>query len=164
MIVLGLDSGTERTGYALIDNTTPHVAILNAGCIFTDKIASPAKRLQKLAESVEKIIDTYKPDIVVIEKLFFNTNQKTVIAVAQAQGITMYIAARKNCRVEFLTPLQIKETITGYGRADKKQIEKMLKLLLHIDPLPESDDATDAIACALAFCTLYNFNSKIESL
>lgn len=164
MIVLSLDSGIERTGYAIVENTGIKPKVIQCGCIFTDKTMQSAYRIATLVDSLETIIDRYKPAVIVIEQLFFNINKKTVIGVAQAQGATMYMASKKNCRVEFLTPLQIKETLTGYGRADKKQIEKMLKLVLHSTELPKPDDATDALACALAFCTLDNFNSKIENL
>lgn len=164
MIVLAVDSGIEKTGYAIVKNARPNPKIIDYGCIYTKKLDTNSSRIAQLANAFGKIIDKYKPDTVVIEKLFFNANKKTVISVAQAQGATMYVAALRNCRVEFLTPLQIKETLTGYGRADKKQIEKMLTLLLGVDTVSKTDDVNDAIACALAYCTLYNFNSKIEAL
>lgn len=164
VIVLAIDSGIERTGYAALRHKTPNPDILEAGCIFTNKTDSTITRMQKLGEKLEHIIDQYMPDTVVIEQLFFNTNKKTAIVVAQAQGITMYIAAQKKCKVEFLTPLEIKSTLTGYGRADKKQVEKMLKLILQRDTLPKPDDVTDALACGLAFCTRYNFMEKTTNI
>lgn len=164
MIVLAIDSGIERTGYAALKHKTPNPDILETGCIFTNKSDSTIDRMQQLGEKLTRIIEQHKPETVVIEQLFFNTNKKTAIVVAQAQGITMYIAAQKKCKVEFLTPLEIKSTLTGYGRADKKQVEKMLKLILGRDTLPKPDDVTDALACGLAFCARYNFISKTTNV
>ncbi|OGK20051.1 crossover junction endodeoxyribonuclease RuvC [Candidatus Roizmanbacteria bacterium RIFCSPHIGHO2_02_FULL_37_13b] len=157
MVILSMDSGLERTGYAIISKNGELITIDDFGLIKTEKNISIEKRLLNISTSLEKLLLKFKPEIAILEQIFFNINKKTIISVAQAQGACLSVLAKAKVKVEYLTPLQIKQILTGYGRADKKQIEKMLKIILNIDNLPESDDVRDAIACGLAYCYLKKF-------
>lgn len=153
MKILAIDSGLERTGYAIFNfnELKSDFQLIDFGLIKTKKNYPNDQRLKTIFFELEKIINDYQPKIMVLEKLFFNTNQKTLVAIAQTQGASLLIASLKNLKVEYLTPLAIKQVITGYGRADKQQVRKMVKLLLPNIDLPSSDDVIDAIACGLAF-------------
>ena len=145
MIILSLDSGIERTGYAVFNNKK----YVTSALINTSKNESTEIRLEEIFSKLKAIFKKYKPEILIVEQLFFFKNQKTFIRVAQAQGVALLLAAQNKIRVKFLTPLQIKQTVTGYGKADKKSIQKMIKLELQIDI--KQDDEADAIACGLAY-------------
>ena len=149
MIILSIDSGIERTGYAIFENSK----YVTSALIFTNKKRKTAERFQQIYLELEKIVKKFKPSVIVLEKLFFFKNQKTFIRVAQAQGIVMLLAAQNKIKVEFLTPLQIKQIITGYGQADKKSVQKMIRLTTEIDI--NQDDEADAVACGLAYIHLH---------
>jgi crossover junction endodeoxyribonuclease RuvC len=149
MRILGLDPGTATTGYAIIEKTKGGIKLIDFGCIKTEKENSSAKRLKQIADDLEEIIKTYKPEKAGIEKLFFNTNIKTAISVAQARGVLLMILEKNNIEHEEFTPPQIKSTITGYGKADKRMIQDMLKTMLNLKEIPKPDDASDAIATAI---------------
>lgn len=157
MIILALDSGIEKTGYSVFDKKSPSSTdfkYITSGLIKTSKTLSTEKRLHQIHENLFKLIKLYKPQTIVIEQLFFFKNQKTAIKVAQAQGVALLVAAENNLPCEFLTPLQIKSIVTGYGQSDKKSVQKMLKLTLKLDKELKQDDQADAIACGLAYCYL----------
>lgn len=157
MTILSIDSGIEKTGYAILNkekSSTGDPRLITSGLIKTSKKLSVSKRLKIIFEELEKIIMKYKPESVVFEQLFFFHNQKTAIQVSQAQGAILLLCAQNNIEVEFLTPLQIKQIITGYGQSDKKAIQKMLKLTLNLTIPSNRDDEADAIACGLAYCYL----------
>ncbi len=149
MTILAIDSGIEKTGYAIFETEN----YLKSGLIKTSKHKPLEKRLQEIYQKLQKIIDEYHPGTIVLERLFFFRNQKTAISVSQAQGIILLLAAQNNISLQYLTPLQIKQVIAGYGQADKKSIQKILKLTTNIPSIKE-DDETDAIACGLAYCYL----------
>lgn len=157
MVILSIDSGVERTGYALFDkseNGASKFQYISSGLVQTSKKLTTEKRLVEIYEELKKIIKKYKPKLLIIEQLFFFKNQKTVIKVSQAQGAVLLLAAHEDIKVEFLTPLQIKQIVTGYGQSDKKSVQKMLKLTLGLDLELQQDDQADAIACGLAYCYL----------
>lgn len=154
MVILATDSGLERTGYALFTTKKKNFSLADYGLILTNQRQSLEKRLLKIYQQLEKIIKNHRPDLMVLERVFFSGNQKTQVAIAQSQGVLLVLAAKYNIRVEFLTPLMIKQAVTGYGRADKLQVRKMVKLLLKKELLPKSDDVIDAIACGIAYCSL----------
>ncbi|MBP9816204.1 crossover junction endodeoxyribonuclease RuvC [Candidatus Woesebacteria bacterium] len=154
MRILACDSGVERTGYAVLDTDKKNVFLTEYNCIFTHKSKPLTKRLEELSIKLNELIEQYSPEIIVIEKLFFTNNQTTGIMVAQAQGVLLMLAGKYDIKVEFLTPTQIKHTVTGYGKSDKKGIQKMLRLLLNLETDPQPDDVTDAIACGYAYCTI----------
>ena len=145
MTILSIDSGIERTGYAIFKDKKYVISAL----IKTSKSLSTEIRIEEIYSKLKKICDKYKPNVMVLEQLLFFKNQKTFIRVAQAQGIVMLLAAQNKIKVEFLTPIQIKQIITGYGQADKKSVQKMIKLTTKIDI--NQDDESDAVACGLAY-------------
>ncbi len=161
MIVLGLDPGIERTGYAFFKLVNKKPALISYGCIQTPKTESISERIGILTDKLNNLVKINKPSVLAIEQIFFNVNKKSVIAVAQAQGAVLALAAQYNMIVKFITPLQVKESLTGYGRSDKKSVEKMLKIIFGFKEIPKPDDIGDAIACGLAYC--YRLNSAIHS-
>lgn len=154
MIILATDSGIERTGYAFFDKSDQRHELIHYGCIITEKNWSIEKRLEKIYDDLTSLLVKYHPEKIIIERLFFNTNQKTAVSIAQSQGVLLLLAAKHHLSAEFLTPLQVKYILTGYGRSDKTNVRKMVQLLLRFDILPKLDDIVDAIACGLAYCTL----------
>jgi len=157
MILLAIDSGVEKTGFAVFSRVNLHTGdprLIASGLIKTDKKLPIQVRLSKIFDELTNIIKKYKPTIVVLEQLFFFRNQKTAIQVSQSQGIVLLLCAQFNIKVKYLTPLQIKQIITGYGQADKKSIQKMIKLSLGVTISSSRDDEADAIACGLAYCYL----------
>lgn len=149
MIILGIDPGYAIVGYGVITTNGSSHKIVDFGTITTPKEHPMPKRLIHIAKCIKELVEKYKPDAVAVEELFFTTNQKTAINVAQARGaiIVSCIGGCKNL-YEY-TPLQIKQAITGYGRADKKQIQQMVKIMLGLATIPKPDDAADALAVAL---------------
>lgn len=157
MIVLSIDPGFDRVGYAFFEkksNGTTTFSYLQSGLIQTQKTSLHEKRLLTIYDVLKNLIDKTRPELLVIEDIFFFKNAKTVIKVSQAQGVVLLLAAQKNITVKFLTPLQIKQIITGYGGADKQSVQKMIDMQLHLDSSKRIDDEVDAIACGLAYCFL----------
>ncbi|PIV09064.1 crossover junction endodeoxyribonuclease RuvC [Candidatus Roizmanbacteria bacterium CG02_land_8_20_14_3_00_36_15] len=155
MYILSIDPGLEKTGYAIFKkNKKDHkdFKFITSGLITTDKNLEKPSRLNLIYENLHKILLKYKPAVVVIEEIFFFRNQKTAVTVSQAQGVILLATTLSKSEVVFLTPLQIKQCVTGYGLADKKAIKKMLDLTLHINKKGINDDEYDAIACGLAYC------------
>ncbi len=155
MIILGIDPGIARTGWGIIEKTQGSIRQLaektqNFGCIETGAGLPIERRLQLIREELILIIKKYKPDTLAIEDLFFNTNAKTALIVGQARGVVIVTAAEFGLQVFSYTPLQVKTAITGYGRAEKNQMGKMVKTLLNLDSIPKPDDTVDALACAIA--------------
>lgn len=157
MNILSIDSGIEKTGYAIFKkekSKTGDPRLITSGLIKTDRKLPVQKRLQIIFNELQRIIKNNTPSLVVIEQLFFLHNQKTAIQVSQSQGIILLLCAQHTIEVQFLTPLQIKQIITGYGQSDKKAVQKMLKLTLNLSIPSNRDDEADAIACGLAYCYL----------
>ncbi len=153
-MILSIDPGFEKVGYAFFEKKGPDFSFVTSGLIKTKKTLAHEKRLLQIYEELSMLIRKHKPSSVVIEQLFFFKNQKTVISVAQAQGIIVLLAAQNKIPLTYLTPLQIKQTITGYGNADKKSVLKMIQIILKDKIVVEDDDQSDAIACGLAYCYL----------
>lgn len=149
MIILGIDPGTAIVGYSVVENKENKIKILDYGCIITEKDLKMEERLEKIFLKLETIINLYKPTQMAIEELFFFKNQKTIISVAQSRGIILLKAQLSGLEIFSYTPLQVKTGITGYGRASKKQVQDMLKILLNLEEAPKQDDAADAIAIAV---------------
>lgn len=158
MTILGIDPGTATTGYGLIKKEGNKLYSIDYGCIETKANMCMPDRLNEILKQTEKIIKEYKPDVMACEELFFFKNAKTVITVAQARGV-LIVAGRKNMiPVYEYTPLQIKQALTGYGRAEKKQMQKMVTLLLKLDIIPKPDDAADALAVAICHANSEKLN------
>lgn len=152
MIILGIDPGTATTGFGVIHKTKPGVfEILKFGVITTPKDLSDSKRLLVLAQDLQNIVRQYKPNLAGVEKLFFTTNQKTAIAVAQSRGAALLTLEEYAVPVLEFTPLQVKSTLCGYGKASKQQVQFMIKQTFKLQNVPKPDDAADALAIAL--CT-----------
>ena len=156
MIILGIDPGTARTGFGIIKKTKDKnkLKTIDYGCITTDPALSDGKRLKIINDELNKLIKKYQPDILAVENVYFFKNLKTAMPVSQAKGVILLTAAKKKIPVYEFTPLQVKMTIVGYGRADKKQIQKMVKVLLNLKEVPRPDDAADALA--IAICCAYS--------
>lgn len=153
-MILSIDPGIEKVGYAFFEKKGADFSFVTSGLIKTKKTTAHEKRLLEIYNSLDVLIKKHKPASIVIEQLFFFKNQKTVISVAQAQGIIVLLAAQNRIPLTYLTPLQIKQTITGYGNADKKSVLKMVQIILKNNIVVEDDDQSDAIACGLAYCYL----------
>lgn len=150
MIILGIDPGYERIGLAIIERAEKGREILIfSDCFQTDKKLPHAERLKLIAEYVRIVVEKYKPNLLGIEKLYFNENQKTAMRVAEARGTIIVVAKEAGLQIEEFTPLQIKIAITGYGRADKKQVSAMVNRLVKINKKVVFDDEYDAIATAI---------------
>ncbi|HQG79169.1 MAG TPA: crossover junction endodeoxyribonuclease RuvC [bacterium] len=153
MIVIGIDPGTAKMGYGVVrvGKDGKNVKLLKSDVIVTHPDLEPENRLKFLYESLTSILKKYNPDVMVIEKLFFNTNAKTAIAVGQARGISMLTAANQKIKVDEFTALEAKLVLTGYGRSDKKVMQEAVKTTLNLDNKVMSDDANDAVAMALCY-------------
>lgn len=157
MIYLGIDPGTATTGFGVIKKSGTNLKkrgeqefeILEFGVISTKKEDSDAHRLQVLFEDLSAVIKKHKPDYVGIEKLFFTTNQKTVMTVSQARGVALLTFNQAKIPILEFTPLQVKNTLCGYGKADKKQVQTMVQRTFNLKNIPKPDDAADALAIAL---------------
>lgn len=161
VVVLGVDPGLERIGYAFFKNIKPEPNLITYGCIITNQKDTTAERIVDMTKQLDLIIKKFRPNVLAIEQIFFNLNKKTAIPVAQAQGAIMLLAAWRKMDIVFLTPLQVKLTLTGYGHADKKQVEKILKISLGLHEIPQPDDIADAMACALSYCYIYRNINKV---
>ncbi len=163
MVILGIDPGTATTGYGILKKERNDFQIVDFGVILTKAKLSDAERLEILAKDLEKIIKKYKPAAVGVEKLFFTTNQKTVMTVSQARGVVLYIAQKHKLPILEFTPLQVKSFICGYGKADKKQVQYIVQKTFNLKSPPKPDDAADALAIALCAGYQYAKNRPIVS-
>ncbi len=150
MIILGIDPGYERLGIGLVQSQPGRKdEIIFSTCLVSERKDKFEDRLWFLATTIEKIIKKYKPDLVAVEKIFFSSNQKTAILVAEVRGMITYLARKFNLPIINLTPLEIKSSVTGYGQASKDQVKKMVELLLKPTKTFKYDDEIDALAIAL---------------
>ena len=149
MIILGIDPGYALMGWGVIEANGSRMRLLDYGCIETKAGEPMQHRLRTLQVSLQAILNTWKPDDVAFEELFFARNVTTALMVGAARGAAIIAAAEYTENLYEYTPMQIKQAVTGYGKADKQQIQQMVKLLLHMDHTPKPDDAADAIACAI---------------
>jgi len=164
MRVLGIDPGYGIVGFGIIDVISyGQFKVVDYGVIKTPKEESIATRLNMIYDAINELIDTYKPDEMAIEELFFNTNTTTAIAVAEARGIILLSGYRRLGKMYEYTPLQIKQALTGQGRADKQQVQFMVKSILGLNTIPKPDDAADALAVAICHSQTNNIisNNKI---
>ena len=149
MIILGIDPGYAIVGYGVIEYKNNHFTVIDYGAILTDACTPFNIRLEKIYDGMCDIITRHKPEAMAIEKLFYNNNAKTVIDVSQARGVIM-LASQKNGVPAFeYTPLQVKQSVVGYGRAEKKQVQEMTRRILALEKVPKPDDTADALAMAI---------------
>lgn len=149
MKILGIDPGMAIVGYSIVDFDGENFELLTSGSIQTQKGTSDASRLYEIFQDLSQIIEKNSPDIASVEKLFFFRNQTTIIPVAQARGVILTALEKYRIPYYEYTPIEVKQVLTGFGRADKKQVEQMVKITLGTDELPKLDDTIDSIAIAI---------------
>ncbi len=154
MVIIGIDPGVATTGYGLIKAEKNKVELIDYGCITTQANTDHPARLEKIALELEKIIKTYQPTKAAVEELFFSNNVKTALKVGEARGVILMTLIKNKVPVLEFTPLQVKQAITSYGRADKKQMQSMVKIILNLKEIPKPDDAADALAVAITCSNL----------
>ncbi|MDD2627592.1 MAG: crossover junction endodeoxyribonuclease RuvC [Clostridia bacterium] len=162
MIVLGIDPGFARLGYGIIDYSSCKYKVIEYGTITTKAGDLLHDRLKKISYDLKEVISRYKIDSVAIEELFFNTNTKTAIHVAEARGVILLTLAEANIDIYEYTPLQAKQAVVGYGRADKKQMQDMVKRFLKLEKMPKLDDTTDALGLAICHIHSHKFTEKCK--
>lgn len=162
MRILGIDPGLAIVGFGIIDVKGNTYKAIDYGIIKTDADLTLPDRLEKIYLLLHELIDKYNPDEVAIEELFFNKNIKTAITVGHARGVEILACKTKGLEVYEYTPLQIKQGITGYGHADKSQIQEMTKLLLNLEKIPKPDDAADGLAVALTHGSALQFKDMYK--
>ena len=152
MIILGIDPGYAIVGCGVVEHRDNKFRMLYYGAVTTQAHTPFNERIEALFDGVDALIKQYKPDAVAMEKLFFNTNQKTAIDVAQARGALVLAAQKNRVPIFEYTPLQVKQSVVGYGRAEKKQVQEMTRIMLNLEKIPKPDDAADALAMAICHC------------
>ena len=175
MIILGIDPGTATTGYGIIKikaqnakrkTNKPKVKVIDYGCITTSPAFSAGERLRVLNKELNKLIIKYKPNVLAVENIYFFKNLKTAMPVSQAKGVVLFTAAKKKIPIYEFTPLQVKMAVSGYGKAEKKQVQKMIKVLLNLEKIPKfankklMDDAADALGVAI--CYILETKKKVK--
>jgi crossover junction endodeoxyribonuclease RuvC len=149
MVILGIDPGIATVGFGAIDAVNGKLRLLRCGVVTTPSNLRLARRLKQIYGDIQEIIRLYSPDCMVVEELFFNTNLKTAVSVAHGRGVAILAGETRGVTMYEYTPLQVKQAVTGYGRADKKQVMDMVRRLLSMDSTPKPDDAADALAVAI---------------
>ena len=149
MKILGIDPGMAIVGYGIINIENDKIELLTSGSVQTDKKLSDSKRLLEIYNDLTTIVKKYQPDCASVEELFFFKNQKTVIPVAEARGVILTVLEKFNIPTYSYTPMEVKQVLTGYGRAEKQEVEQMVRIALNSDKLPKLDDTIDAIAIAI---------------
>lgn len=159
MIILGIDPGTATTGYGIIEEKAGNLSLVDYGVILTKPDHTLEQRLEILYDQLGDIIDEYNPDEIAIEELFFSTNVKTAMSVGHARGVILLATQKAGIPMSEYTPNQVKNGICGYGAADKKQVQKMVQMLLKLTEVPQPDDAADALAIAICHSSSRKFNN-----
>jgi len=152
MRVLGIDPGYAIVGWGVVDYAGNRFSTVDFGAVCTDAGVPFERRLVDVYAGVRDILTRTKPDVLAIEKLFYQHNQTTVIGVAEARGVILLAAAQAGIPIYEYTPMQVKLAVTGYGKAVKKQVQEMTRILLHLQTIPKPDDTADALAMAITFC------------
>ncbi len=149
MVILGVDPGYATVGFGVLNYDNKHFGVVDFGAVTTEAGRSFPDRLKNIYDDLTFLFDRYKPEVMSIEKLFFNTNQKTAIDVAQARGVILLAAKNAGAEIYEYTPLQVKQSVVGYGRAEKAQVQEMTRQLLGLNAVPKPDDTADALAMAI---------------
>ena len=155
MMILGIDPGTAITGYGLVEKQGNHLKRIAFGAILTTPETPTALRLHQIYCQLKTIIEQYRPDMMAVEQLFFNKNVRTALTVGQARGVVLLAGAEAGLDIMEYTPLQVKMAVVGYGRAEKKQVQEMVRMLLCLNEIPKPDDAADALAIAICHANSY---------
>ena len=149
MLVLGIDPGTATTGYGLVREDDAGLALVDYGVIITPSGQPLAERLQAIYRGLAEVISKYQPEVGAVEELFFSRNVRTALSVGHARGVTLLALADAGLPVFEYKPLEVKQSVAGYGGADKQQVQEMVRMLLNLEDVPEPDDAADAVAVAV---------------
>jgi crossover junction endodeoxyribonuclease RuvC len=149
MRIIGIDPGFAITGFGILDYTGNKFSMVDVGVLRTAADIELSKRLLILFDAIEELLEKYRPEVMAVEELFFNTNVKTAIKVGHGRGVALLTAAKAGIDVYEYTPLQVKQAVVGYGRAKKEQVQQMVKVLLNLEKIPKPDDAADALAVAI---------------
>lgn len=155
MKILGIDPGTGIVGFGVIESAGDRFNLIDGGVIRTSAKDSDSKRLKVIADELDGIIKQAKPEVMAIEKLFFAQNVTTAMSVSQARGVIMLCGENNNLPIFEYTPLQIKQSLTGYGKAEKHQVQEMVRTILRLKDVPKPDDCADALACAITYAMTY---------
>lgn len=164
MRILGIDPGIAIVGFGFIDKQGSKCIPVQYGCIQTEKNTPEEERLLHVYEGIGQLMDKYKPDAVALEKLFFNRNVTTAMSVSQARGVLVLAAIQRGLPIGEYTPMQVKQAIVGYGKAEKKQVQEMTKIFLKLQAVPKPDDVADALAIAICHAHSSTLNSKINEV
>lgn len=151
MKILGIDPGMAIVGYSIVDYDGKNIELEHSGSIQTPKGERESARLLEIFNDMTSIVEKYKPDVCAIEKLFFFRNQTTVMPVAHARGVILTVLEKFGIPIYEYTPMEVKQILTGYGRASKKEVEQMVKIALEFEKLPKLDDTVDSIAIAISY-------------
>lgn len=162
MVILGVDPGTARLGWGVIQDKSGRQTVDSYGCLQTATGNTDAHRLEALFNQFVKLLKKFKPDAVAVENIFFFKNQKTVIQVSQVRGVILLACQQLKLASYSYSPLQIKMAVTGFGRADKNQVAQMTKAILKLKTIPQPDDAADALAVALTHAFSYKLKSRVK--
>lgn len=154
MRLLGIDPGVAITGYSIVEEISNDFCLIDSGCIRTKSDLPPEQRLEAIYNRVTELITEFKPQALSIEKIFFSKNVRTAFQVGEARGVIILAASKSSLTLFEYTPLQVKQAVAGYGKADKGQVQRMVKMLLRLTEIPAVDDEADAMAVAL--CHLQN--------
>lgn len=159
MVIMGIDPGFAITGYGIVKYEGNKFSVIDYGAITTEASMVLSKRLLILNNELEAIIDKHKPDFISVEELFFNKNIKTALNVGHGRGVALLAGAKAGIEVFEYTPLQVKQSVVGYGRAEKSQMQQMIKVILNLPKIPKPDDVADALAVAVCHGHSYRMNS-----
>ena len=161
-LILGIDPGTAIMGYGLIEQQANRLRAVAYACWRTPGGMELSQRLLRLYESLHGLLQEYRPDVVAVEELFFNRNTTTALSVGHARGIVLLAAAQQEIPVCEYTPLQVKQAVTGYGKADKQQMQQMVRALLALPEIPRPDDTADALAVAICHAHSHKLGGRME--
>ena len=164
MIILGIDPGLATVGFGVVKFENQRFLTLNYGAIITPPKMPVPERLQMIYNGMQELIDKHNPTDIAIEELFFNTNQKTIIAVSEARGVILLAAQKNRLSIGEYTPLQVKQSVVGYGRAEKIQVMTMVKNILNLEKIPKPDDAADALAIAICHAHFKSTGNLINGI
>lgn len=159
MRIIGIDPGYAIVGFGIIEYDNGRFKVIDYGAVTTSPDMDFNRRLEIIYDDVSQILDIYKPESLAIEKLYFQNNQKTAIDVAEARGVILLSAVKRRLLIREYTPLEVKKSVTGYGKAVKKQVQEMTKRILRLPKIPKPDDTADALA--IAVCHAHTDNSLL---
>jgi crossover junction endodeoxyribonuclease RuvC len=163
MRIMGIDPGTAIVGYGIIEKQGINVNVVEYGCIRTHAKEPMPNRLMQIYSQIQCLIKQFNPDLIAVEELFFNTNAKTALAVGQARGVIILAGVNEGIDICEYTPLQVKQAVVGYGRADKRQVQYMVKTLLNLRETPKPDDVADALAISLCCMQSYRWEDQTKA-